>query len=172
MCGAEVPFKRSQSLSDDHTPTIPVIADAISQLDNQGDQFDFACCIYATAPFVAPNDLQKGFEKISADPAAEFLFPVTTYPFPISRALSVEANRVKMIWPEHELTRSQDLADAYHDAGQFYWGKVDAWLTQTGMYSSESIPLIIPRHRAQDIDTLEDWALAEMMYSAMTKENA
>ena len=163
-CGAEVPFMRPADLSDDHTSTIPVIAHAIEWFASQGVSFDSVCCIYATAPFVDASDLRAGLARLSSNPAAEFLLPVTSFTFPIQRALRIEDDRVRMFWPEHENTRSQDLPRGYHDAGQFYWGTAAAWTGNTALYSSHTIPLVIPSERVQDIDTPEDWARAELIF--------
>ena len=167
QCGAEVPFVRPPELSDDRTPTIPVIRHAIQWFNSQGLTPDYVGCIYATAPFLLASDLQVGFKRLSADPTADFLFPVTTFPFSIFRAVTIEDNRVNMIWPEHELTRSQDLPEAFHDAGQFYFGTTAAWQNRNRIFSANSLPLVVPRHRVQDIDTLEDWSRAERMFQAL-----
>lgn len=163
-CGAEVPFVRPAELSDDHTPTMPVVAHAIDWLSSQRELFDYACCIYATAPFIDSEDLKRGFLQLTSYPQADFVLPVTSFSFPIFRALQIENDRLKMFWPENENVRSQDLPEGYHDAGQFYWGTLTAWTGKTGIYSSHPIPLVIPRYRVQDIDTLEDWDRAEMLF--------
>ena len=161
---AEVPFMRPPELSDDFTPTIPVLRHAVEWATQHWGDVKLACCLYATAPFVQQTDLAKGFEKLSADPEAEFAFSVTEFSFPIFRALKIEEERTGMFWPEHELTRSQDLPQAYHDAGQFYWGRAEAFRTRDRFFSARSIPIVLPGTRVQDIDTYEDWARAEMLY--------
>lgn len=164
--GAVTPFTRPPELSDDHTPTIPVIRHAIGWLQDNGFQPANICCLYATAPFVQPMDLGKGLERLESDPDLEFAFSVTEFSFPILRGLRIDGNRVRMFWPEHELTRSQDLTPAFHDAGQFYWGRVHSFLNHDGFFSARSAPVILPQHRAQDIDTPEDWQRAEYMFRA------
>lgn len=166
--GAEVPFVRPAELSDDYTGTLPVIAHAIETINAASKQVvEKACCIYATAPFIQPEDLQKGLQCLSAG-NVDYVFSVTSYAFPIQRALRITAEgRIAMFQPEHFTTRSQDLDEAWHDAGQFYWGKAEAWLNQVPMFSSDSLPVVLPRHRVQDIDTLEDWILAERLFKAM-----
>jgi N-acylneuraminate cytidylyltransferase len=166
QCGARVPFMRPAELSDDHTPTIPVIRHAIEQLASAGRQADFVCCIYATAPFIEPNDLHSAWQLLQSDPDLEFAFPVATFAFPIFRALRIENDRTTMIWPEHELTRSQDLPETFHDAGQFYFGRTTAFHTREGFFSANSAPVVLPRERVQDIDSEEDWARAEAMFRA------
>lgn len=170
--GAEVPFIRPSSLSDDYTGTIPVIAHAIRILNERyansnAGPIKYACCIYATAPFVQSADIRAGLEQVNkAD--VDYAFSVTSYPFPIQRALRLtEEQRVKMFQPEHFITRSQDLVEAYHDAGQFYWGRADAWLEEKLLFTPASAPVILPRHRVQDIDTPEDWERAEWLFKAM-----
>lgn len=165
--GAEVPFVRPQELSDDHTGTVPVIAHAIDWVNQHAGPVDFACCIYATAPFVQAEDIHRGFNLLQQCDA-DYAFSVTSYPFPIQRAVRVtEAVRVEMFYPEQFNTRSQDLEEAFHDAGQFYWGRSSAWFAGTPIFSSVSVPVILPRHRVQDIDTPEDWVQAELMFQAL-----
>lgn len=166
--GAEVPFIRPAEISDDYTPTIPVIRHAIEALETERTSIDFACCIYATAPFVTANNIKRALDILREAPSADFSFPITTFSFPIFRSLKHEGNFIKPIYPEHEMTRSQDLPEAYHDAGQFYWGRAEAWKQRERLYSGNAIGLKIPRHRVQDIDTPEDWVLAEKMFKAET----
>lgn len=170
--GAEVPFTRPSALADDYTGTMPVVAHAIEWLKVQGFTPDFVCCLYATAPFVTPADLIFGYHQL-ADSHADYAFSVTSYPFPIQRAIRVtNQNRVEMFQPENFSLRSQDLEEAYHDAGQFYWGRADAWLNETPIFSERAIPLKLPRHRVQDIDTLEDWVRAEWLFKAWQAEQS
>jgi pseudaminic acid cytidylyltransferase len=165
--GAEVPFMRPAELCDDHTATKPVIAHAIRWWEQNRGPLEFCCCAYATAPFLRPEYIRQGFDILQAKPNADFAFSVTSYAFPIFRALEIMENgRVKMCWPENELKRSQDLPDTWHDAGQFYWGRRDTFLGDKGFFSSKSYPVVLPRHLVQDIDTPEDWERAEKMFGA------
>lgn len=168
--GAEAPFVRPPELSDDHTGTIPVIAHAIAWQNAQGQTVNQACCIYATAPFVQAADLQRGLQTLQSS-GADYAFSVTSYAFPIQRAIRITAQqRVEMFQPEHFGTRSQDLEEAWHDAGQFYWGEASAWLAGKPVFSHDAAPVLLPRHRVQDIDTPEDWQRAEWLFKAMQQE--
>jgi pseudaminic acid cytidylyltransferase len=170
-CGAQTPFVRPPELSDDHTGTIPVIAHAIEWVNRNVGPVDYACCIYATAPFVQAQDLQRGFHLLNSS-GADYVFSVTSYAFPIQRAIRITADqRVEMFNPEHFGTRSQDLEEAFHDAGQFYWGQAQAWLAGKPLFSQDAAPLPLPRHRVQDIDTPEDWERAEWLFKAMQHAN-
>jgi len=169
--GAETPFLRPSSLSDDFTPTIPVIAHSIEYLQNQGNKIDMVCCIYATAPFIQPEDIKQSLGKIISDDI-NYCFSVTSYPFPIQRAIKITQDlRCKMFQPELFNTRSQDLEDAFHDAGQFYWGRAEAWLQGRIIFSESSEVYLLPRYRVQDIDTEEDWIRAESMHEVLNKNN-
>lgn len=162
--GAEAPFMRPAALSDDHTPTIPVIAHAIAWQQEHGETPSEACCIYATAPFITADDLQRGLDILQNN-QCDYAFSVTSYAFPIQRAIRInDRERVEMFQPTHFNTRSQDLEEAFHDAGQFYWGKAQAWLENKPIFSSDSAPVMLPRHRVQDIDTPEDWQRAQWMF--------
>ncbi len=166
-CGAEVPFVRPASLADDHTGTTAVVAHATEWQNANGTVATAVCCIYATAPFLEPNDLKIGYEMLKTS-GADYAFSVTSYAFPIQRAITLTPNqRVKMFQPEHFNTRSQDLTEAWHDAGQFYWGRAQAWLTHQPIFSESAIAVLIPRYRVQDIDTPEDWERAEWMHLSM-----
>ena len=164
--GAEAPFRRPPDLAGDHALTIPVIAHAIRWFEEHRAPVTLTCCIYATAPFLEPDSLRKGVEMLQAHPDAEFVFSVTSYAFPIFRALQRNADgSVAMFWPENELKRSQDLPEAWHDAGQFFWGRREAFLQRLGFFSARSFTVPIPRHLVQDIDTPEDWERAERMFA-------
>lgn len=165
--GAEVPFFRPAVLSDDHTGTIPVIAHAIDWLREQGEAHEAVCCLYATAPFVQPEDLRAGYQALQSGQDVDYAFSVTSYAFPIQRALRLTPQgRVAMFQPEHFHTRSQDLEEAWHDAGQFYWGRAAAWCAGTPIFSERAVPVVLPRYRVQDIDTPEDWQRAEWLFKA------
>ena len=170
--GATVPFMRPSALSDDFTGTLPVIHHAVAWLNEFDSPVDYACCIYATAPFVSAHDLQQGLQLIrEAD--SSYAFSVTSYAFPIQRAIRIiNSGRIAMFNPEHFETRSQDLEEAWHDAGQFYWGTAEAWCGERPVFSDASVPVKLPRHRVQDIDTLDDWVRAEWLFKAMMIENS
>ena len=153
--GAEVPFMRPAELADDMTATVPMITHAMAQIEGQVESL---CCLYATAPFVQTQDLTAASKMLDAGDA-DYVFPVTSYAFAIQRAVRLSENgRVEMFSPEYGQTRSQDLTEAYHDAGQFYFGRADAWRAGRPVMGPNAQPLILPRHRVQDIDTPEDWA--------------
>lgn len=167
--GAEVPFLRPSDLSDDFTGTTPVVSHAIQKLNIKN--LEAVCCIYATAPLLKEKYLQDGYKKL-INSKLNYVFSATTFAFPIQRAIKLNANAVEMLYPEYASTRSQDLEDAYHDAGQFYWGKPDTWLEQKGVFCENSSIIQLPRHLVQDIDTLEDWERAELMYKVLQNENS
>ena len=169
--GAEVPFMRPAELSDDYTGTTVVIRQAAQWLQANQSEPNYICCIYATAPFISSDALQQGLEIIQQR-QADYAFSVTSYAFPIQRAVKIQQNgMVKMFSPEHFNNRSQELEEAYHDAGQFYWGTREAWLAEKRIFSSNSYPVLLPRHRVQDIDTPEDWTRAELMFTAIRGTN-
>ena len=165
--GAEIPFMRPKELSDDFTGTVPVIAHAINEMKALGNDVTEVCCIYATAPFVLADDLKKGFQLLT-EYNADYAFSCTSFPFPIQRAVKLsKENAVSMFSPEFEQVRSQDLEEAYHDAGQFYWGTADAFCQSKPIFNGNSRAVILPRSRVQDIDTIEDWDRAEWLFKAM-----
>ncbi len=164
--GAEVPFLRPKELSDDYTPTIPVIKHAIDQINAAQDKkVTSVCCIYPTAPFLLAQDLVSAYAMLASDATIDYVFPVVEYDYPIQRALRININNsISMFYPENYDKRSQDLEKSYHDAGQFYWGKVESWLNEIPIFNGNSASVVMPRLRVMDIDTYEDWVLAEFMY--------
>ncbi len=165
--GAEVPFVRPHELSDDFTGTVPVISHAIDWQNKNGELVEIACCIYATNPFLQAADLKFGL-NILLNSGCEYAFTVTTYAFPIQRAVYITKNqRIEMFEPKNFSARSQDLREAWHDAGQFYWGKAQAWLEGKPLFSNLAAPVPLPRYRVQDIDTPEDWERAEWLFKSI-----
>lgn len=168
--GATVPFIRPAELSDDFTGTLPVIRHAVEWLNQNATPVEYACCLYATAPFVSAEDLKEGFRLIQ-DTGSSYAFSVTSYAFPIQRAIRITgAGRVAMFSPEYSQVRSQDLEEAWHDAGQFYWGTADAWCEERPIFCENSVPVSLPRHRVQDIDTPEDLVRAEWLFRMLQAE--
>lgn len=161
--GAEVPFMRPAELSNDYTGSTEVIAHATQWALDQGFNLEAVCCIYATAPFVQADDLKRGLTALKSGDWA-YAFSVTDFAAPIFRSFHEhEDGGVEMFFPEYFSTRSQDLPIALHDAGQFYWGWPDAWLTDKRIFDKHSTPIVIPRWRVQDIDTPYDWLRAEIL---------
>ena len=167
--GADVPFERPSNLSNDHIGIVPVVRHSIEWFQAHGQLPSLVCCILATAPFITTNSLLAGLEIITSRDC-EYTFSVTSYPFPIQRAIRINKNRqAEMLQPELYQARSQDLEEAFHDAGQFYWGQSSAWLAEKPILNSDSVPVLLSRHLVQDIDTLEDWVSAERMYKSLEK---
>ena len=163
--GADI-IKRPDELSDDYTGTWEVIDHAIEYLQQKGEEFDFVCTIYATAPFLQSRYLKEGFKKLKSSDAIN-AFSATSMPFPIQRTFKLNDNgRCEMFTPQHYNTRSQDLEEAYQDAGQFYWSKIGQKSNEI-FFGKDSIPILLPRYLVQDIDTMEDWQRAEIMYRVL-----
>jgi len=163
--GAETPFIRPGVLADDHTGSDDVIRHAIRWYQNLSQEVEYACCIYATAPFVSYVDIQRGLELL-IETNKDFAYSVAEFSFPIQRAVRIkpDENGVEPFNSKNMGVRSQDLETAYHDAGQFYWGKACAYIEDRSFYSSQTIPIVLPSYRVQDIDTIDDWRRAELMY--------
>ena len=166
--GAEVPFLRPKELSDDYSSSGLAVNHAIDYLSNRGEKYNFVCTIYATAPFLKEKYLIEGFEKLRNSDAHQS-FGVTSMSFPIQRTFKITSDkRCKMFFPEYFQTRSQDLEEAYQDAGQFYWENLNNKFSDIP-FGKDSIPIVLPRYLVQDIDTLEDWQRAEYMFEVINK---
>ena len=167
--GAEIPFIRPSHLSDDFTTTQEVIIHGINWLKNRGFQIDIVSCIYATAPFVDPDDIKEGINFLKNNKHNSFVFSATTFDFPIQRAIKVNKNGLsQMLKPENYFKRSQDLEEYYHDAGQFYLARKNIWENNSNFFEYGK-PIILPRWRVQDIDNEEDWIRAENLHQIIYK---
>lgn len=165
---AEVPFMRPAALADDHTGTGDVMRHALNWMRENGQHFEFVCCIYATAPFLQPEDLRSGLQLLEKNQEKQFAFSVSRFPYPVQRGFSISSDNIIIpLQPECLPYRSQDLEEAYHDAGQFYWGRSQAFLDNLSIFSTHSIPVVLPSYRVQDIDTLDDWVRAEYLHQAI-----
>lgn len=165
--GAEVPFKRPETIADDMSGIDAVLSHATEQLLKEHSDIDAICCIFATTPFIQKEDIEKGLKLLNEDDWS-FVFSATEYSFPVYRSIFLDnQQRVEMIFPEMFTKRSQDLKPSYHDAAQFYWGKPLAWLNKDVIFCKNSTIVKIPRWRVCDIDTPEDWQQAELLYKAM-----
>jgi pseudaminic acid cytidylyltransferase len=160
--GATGVINRPDDLADDITPTVPVIAHAVDYLGLEPETV--VCCIYPVNPFVGIKDLRAGLDALLQNPSVSYVNSICSFPYPIQRALRMDANGiVEMVNPSLAVTRSQDLEEMFHDAGQWYFGKAATWKRKDHILFN-SIGYRIPRWRSQDIDTLEDWELAEKLF--------
>lgn len=169
--GADVPFLRPLELADDFAGTTSVVSHAVHWYLDHGQEFEAVCCLYATAPFIEPSDIKSGLDLLAQTASDRFVFTVTNYASPIQRALRLDpaSGETHMWQPDNLSKRSQDLEPAFHDAGQFYWGRAQAWLDGKNIFEG-SKPLILPRWRVQDIDTKDDWINAELMLRALLEK--
>jgi pseudaminic acid cytidylyltransferase len=165
--GAEIPFKRSKELSDDNTVISDVIKNAIELLKLESNDDVNVCCIYATAPFIKKSFLLEGLNILEKN-KCDFVLPITTFPFPIQRAIRLSNdNEINYFDHKNSHTRSQDLEVSFHDAGQFIWGKSNSWSHGNGPCIDKTLPVILPRYLVHDIDDPEDWDRAELFFRAL-----
>jgi len=167
--GAEVPFMRPGNLSDDFSNTMDVMKFMVNKLIESSYDIEYVCCLYATAPIILKSDLEKSFQILEKMNSDQILFGATSFGYPIQRALILdEKNNSSILNKEYLFTRSQDLQDTFHDAGQFYWGTAKSWL-KTSNVLEEGRAFIIPRWRVQDIDVQEDWERAESIHRELRR---
>jgi N-acylneuraminate cytidylyltransferase len=168
--GAVVPFMRSAEKADDHTPTIDVIKEVLNDYLKLGKEFDYACCIYPTAPFITAEKLKAAFGTLISS-GKDALVPVVRFSFPPQRCFVIEEDSLKYKWPENEFARSQDLEPFYHDAGQFYMQKTKTLLEGRSLVPANTAPFIVDDMEVQDIDTFDDWNIAEIKYTKMIEKS-
>lgn len=168
--GAKVPFMRSIKTSNDFATTADVINEVLDNYENLGYKFDTVCCIYATAPFITSARIKAAIAVIEEN-KADSAFSCVAFSYPVLRGLVItEDGYIKMRWPEYMSSRSQDLTQFYHDAGQFYISKIDSFRKTNGFWGDKTIPVILSELEVQDLDTPTDWAIAEMKYKLLKGE--
>ena len=168
--GAEVPYLREAELSNDSIHVLPVLKDGIEFFENKREFPKEVCCIFATAPFIRPDDIAKAYQQLR-NLNLGYCFSATSFSSPIQRAFKInKGHRIKMFYPEFFNQHSQDLEESFHDAGQFYWGKVDFFKQQRPIISEAASAFLLPRYLVQDIDTQEDWKRAEIMYKVLQED--
>lgn len=167
--GASVPFIRSAKTSDDYATTADVLKEVLQNYQRKAKDFEYACCIYPTAPFVTAQKLIEAFNKLK-EINADCALPVTKFSFPIWRSFKMENGKVSYNWPEFAPKRSQDLPASYHDCGQFYFFKTSIFLETGKLITANTIGLEVPESEVQDIDNEEDWKIAEIKYSFLSQK--
>lgn len=166
--GAEVPFMRPEAIAGDVVSARAAVHHAREFFQAQGCQVDYTCCIYATAPFIQAQYLSQGLERLQSSDKV-YSFSVVEFEYTPYRGFIFENDKAKLLYPEHRNSRSQELATVYHDAGQFYWTKVQASMQDEPLVGSDFEPVVLPKYLVHDIDTQDDWLRAEMMYSYLDK---
>lgn len=166
--GASVPFMRSKETSDDYATTADVIIEVLKEYEERGGNFGLLCCIYPTAPFVSADELAKGWDIIES--GAPSVIPVTDFDFPPQRGFCIsEDESIFYAYPEYAFSRSQDLPRMVHDCGRFFMARTEVFLTHETAVVEGCRSLYIDPRFVQDIDTMQDWELAEMKYRMMRK---
>jgi pseudaminic acid cytidylyltransferase len=169
--GAKIPFLRSDKNSNDFSTTADVIEEVLQEYEKIGVKFKYVCCIYPTAPFVTTDKLQKALQMIKMHNAAS-LVPIVKYGFPILRSFNIKEGLLNLNWPEYSDKRSQDLPAAYHDAGQFYFLKVDDFMKSKKIFTDKTLGFELPETEVQDIDNEDDWRLAEIKYKFLNSDKS
>ena len=166
--GAQVPFYRSEKTANDYATTNDVLQEVLAEYEKRGEQFDAICCIYPTAPFVTGEKLKQAMELLT-EQNADSVMPVVRFDFPPQRCVVLDNGFLKFKWEEYRNARSQDLEPFYHDVGQFYCLKADSYMEQRNLVMEKTVPFILPESEVQDIDTEEDWKVAEVKFKMLYK---
>lgn len=168
QAGAKVPFMRSDAAANDYASTDDVIREVLTAYQAEGKSFDTFCCIYPTAPFVTAEKLKTAMDMLTE---SESVMPVVPFSYPVQRGLCLdEQGHIGYKWPEYATARSQDLEKIYHDCGQFYACRTEAFFREGTTDTPNMVPLVMSELEVQDIDTLEDWAIAEVKYQKMLEK--
>lgn len=168
--GADVPFIRPAELADDHANTFDLMAHAARWVQSNTEGCEYLCCLYATAPFTRSQYLKAGLDQLMANRKANYAYSITEHAFPVQRSVRLLDQGYVIPWmPENMLKRSQDLEPLYHDAGQFYWGRIEAFANKTEFFGQTSLGVHLPRYRVVDIDTEADWTMAEVQFRTLAQ---
>lgn len=167
--GAKVPFFRSEKASDDYATTADVLTEVLEEYKKNGKTFEYICCIYPTAPFVTKEKLQSAMQLLE-DEQVQTVMPVVEFSFPPMRGMYIRDEKLEYAYPEYALTRSQDIEKMYHDCGQFYCVKVEDFSREKRLVMKNTKTIIVKEREVQDIDTYEDWKIAEIKYQMMQSE--
>lgn len=167
--GAETPFERPAAIADDHSGTLEVVAHAARWAESENLAADTICCIYATAPLLSPEDLSAGLAALDAG-GWDYVLAAASFPQVFRAFLRQDNGAMEAVFPEHSLTRSQDLSPTFHDAGQFYWGRRQAWLESRPIYGPRTTFVELPPNRVRDIDTPDDWIMAERLFEILQRD--
>ena len=168
--GASVPFFRSEANSNDYATMADVLTEVINEFENRNLFFDYFCCIYPTAPFIDSEKLKNGLYEMQKNNASAAM-PVVAFSYPIQRALKITNGKISMLEEKYLKTRSQDLMKTYHDAGQYYWFETKAFKKEPNIMMLNPIAIVTPEMEVHDIDSLEDWEVAELKYSILHKDH-
>lgn len=169
--GAQVPFLRSIDNASDYATLSEVIEEVVQGIEKQeGIFYEALCCMLPTAPLTSVKHIKDSLSLLESD-EVHSVTPVVPFSYPIWRSLKInDKNRLEMIWPQYLNTRSQDLPEAYHDAGTFYWIRRDRFMHQKTFFTSNNKPFVLNEMEVQDIDNLDDWRLAELKYKLLNEE--
>lgn len=170
-CGAKVPFFRSTRNSNDQATTADVVEEVLQEYQKRGINYDYVCCLYATAPFITADKIIKA-KRMLEESDADSILPVSRYSFPIQRSFKINKRGFLVLnWPQNINIRSQDLVPSYHDAGQFYLLRVSSFLRQKKLFAEKTIPIITSEMEVQDLDCEEDWKIAEAKYKILNERH-
>lgn len=160
--GAEVPFMRGAEVANDEATITDVIKDTLDRCAHDGLNYDYMFMAYATAPNLKIDDIKAGF-KLLVENEYDTVFSILKYHFPIQRAFSLSDNgNIEYREPDFTFTRSQDLPDYYHDAGQWIWINIKKF-NENGrrLIAGNSGAIELDPQFFHDIDTETDWKIAE-----------
>ncbi|MDP3453332.1 MAG: pseudaminic acid cytidylyltransferase [Bacteroidales bacterium] len=162
--GANVPFMRTEESSNDYATIMDVLNEVTRQYKNKYNiVFDYVCCIFATAPLIKSEQINKGF-KLLLEKKYKSVYPIVTFGYPVWRGVKLnKEGKTEMVWKEYLNSRSQDLEPMYHDAGQWYW--YNPLEVNNSLFTDNTASIILNEEDVQDIDTLTDWKMAEMKYA-------
>lgn len=170
QCGGKVPFMRSDAAAGDMAMTHEVVLEVLEEYKKRGEEFEYVCCIYPTAPFITADKLRESKERLE-ETGADGVVPVVAFSFPPQRCFVIRDGKVQFNWPENRLVRSQDLEKWYHDCGQYYFVRVEPFVKSQNLIMENTVPIIVDEMEVQDIDNYEDWKLAEIKYKFMEGKN-
>jgi pseudaminic acid cytidylyltransferase len=158
-------FPRPAHLADDHVGIVPVLAHVVKAYEERGRRFSGICLIYACAPLLQAADIAAGVKLFNDHGGKKFVLAVASYPAPVEWAFRIakDGSLVADDAASHAI-RSQDIPHAYYDSGMLAVFPIGDFQPGADLTKRPTVPLILPRSHVVDVDTPEDWELAETLY--------
>lgn len=174
--GFKPDFERPENLSDDYTPIFDVVRGVAEKYRQREELFDTYCLLFATAPLTNLEDLRIACQEFENGPQDKTLMSITEFPCPVEWAFRKDKNgELSPVVPGGFAQRSQDLKPAYFDAAMFVFAARDyVFNADFSKMDRDYRGYVVPPYRVTDIDTPEDWEMAEKLYAALLngKKNA
>lgn len=157
--GARV-MQRPDELATDQVQVTEVCVHTVRELGKEGPLPEAFCCLYATAAFITPEQLRESAAMLDR---GDVVMGVARYNYEPVRALQERNGRLGFMWPEYVGRTAQECPDLVVSCGTLYWLKIKPFLAKPTFYPDKLVGYEVPNLRAVDMDTPDDFQLAELI---------